>query len=145
MVISSNLLINFRSLRRRLVKPGPERLNIEARIDFGMPEITILKRPREEAVITQRLFFKKTARGKVMKGAAQLSPHHRLSPHAPDSAVLRERYLRNDISCGINGCRACDAAAKTILPRSGDTTHTLFPTGHYILPDTNVFLAQVRP
>jgi len=34
----------------------------------NMPEITILKRPREEAVITQRMFFKKTARGKVIKG-----------------------------------------------------------------------------
>ncbi|KAJ8597115.1 RNB-domain-containing protein [Rhizopogon salebrosus TDB-379] len=89
-----------------------------------MPEITILKRPREEAVITQRMFFKKTARGKVMK-------------------VLRERYLRDDISCGVNGCRACNSTAQTVLPRSGDTTHKLFPTGHYILPDTNVFLAQM--
>ncbi|KAG1789318.1 uncharacterized protein HD556DRAFT_1244099 [Suillus plorans] len=85
-----------------------------------MPEITILKRPREEAVITQRMFFKKTARGKVIK-------------------VLRERYLRNDISCGVNGCRVCDATAQTVLWRSEDTTHKYFPTGHYILPDTNVF------
>jgi hypothetical protein len=37
-----------------------------------MPEITILKRPREEAVITQRMFFKKTARGKVIKGTFHL-------------------------------------------------------------------------
>ena len=34
-------------------------------------EITIRKRPREDAVITQRKFFRKTARGKVIKG---LSP-----------------------------------------------------------------------
>lgn len=33
-----------------------------------MPNITILKRPRDEAVITQRRFFKKTSRGKVIKG-----------------------------------------------------------------------------
>lgn len=33
-----------------------------------MVEITIRKRPRAEAVITQRKFFKKTARGKVIKG-----------------------------------------------------------------------------
>jgi exosome complex exonuclease DIS3/RRP44 len=33
-----------------------------------MPEITIRKRPPEEAVITQHKFFKKTARGKVIKG-----------------------------------------------------------------------------
>ena len=35
-----------------------------------MVEITIRKRPRTEAVITQRKFFKKTARGKVIKGNA---------------------------------------------------------------------------
>lgn len=34
-----------------------------------MVEITIRKRPREDAEITQRKFFKKTARGKVIKGA----------------------------------------------------------------------------
>lgn len=33
-----------------------------------MEKITIKKRPRSEAVITQRKFFKKTARGKVIKG-----------------------------------------------------------------------------
>jgi len=33
-----------------------------------MVEITIRKRPHAEAVITQRKFFKKTARGKVIKG-----------------------------------------------------------------------------
>jgi hypothetical protein len=33
-----------------------------------MDQITIQKRPRSEAVITQRKFFKKTARGKVIKG-----------------------------------------------------------------------------
>ncbi|KAJ3865942.1 hypothetical protein EV359DRAFT_72131 [Lentinula novae-zelandiae] len=70
-----------------------------------MVEITIRKRPQTEAVITQRKFFKKTARGKVVK-------------------VLRERYLRDDVACGIEG-------------------HELFPNGHHILPDTNVFLAQV--
>ncbi|KAG1859384.1 hypothetical protein C8R48DRAFT_774721 [Suillus tomentosus] len=93
-----------------------------------MPEITILKQPREEAVITQRMFLKKTARGKVIKGHFSL--------------ILRERYLQDDISCGINGCRACDTTAQTVLSHSGDTTHKDFPTGHYILPDTNVFLAD---
>jgi exosome complex exonuclease DIS3/RRP44 len=33
-----------------------------------MVEITIRKRPAEDAVISQRKFFKKTARGKVVKG-----------------------------------------------------------------------------
>lgn len=36
-----------------------------------MVHITIQKRPREEAVITQRKFFKKTARGKVIKGTSR--------------------------------------------------------------------------
>jgi hypothetical protein len=29
------------------------------------------------------------------------------------------------------------------LPASGDKTHPSFPSGHFILPDTNVFLSQV--
>ena len=35
-----------------------------------MVEITIRKRNREDAAFTQRKFFKKTARGKVVKGAS---------------------------------------------------------------------------
>ena len=41
-------------------------------------KITIRKRPRLEAIVTQRKFFKKTARGKVIKGdiiALHVSPH----------------------------------------------------------------------
>lgn len=104
-----------------------------------MPPISILKRPREEAVITQRMFFKKTARGKVIKGTTTLT----VLIISSSTSVLRERYLRDDISCGLSSCKACDTAVQTVLPRSGDLTHKLFPTGHYILPDTNVFLAQV--
>ena len=37
-----------------------------------MVEISVLKRPASEAVITQRKFFKKTARGKVIKGFLNL-------------------------------------------------------------------------
>ncbi|GAW00013.1 RNB-domain-containing protein [Lentinula edodes] len=89
-----------------------------------MVEITIRKRPQTEAVITQRKFFKKTARGKVVK-------------------VLRERYLRDDVACGIEGCRECSTELSRLLPPSGGLEHRLFPNGHYILPDTNVFLAQM--
>ncbi|PPQ74156.1 hypothetical protein CVT24_012874 [Panaeolus cyanescens] len=89
-----------------------------------MVEITVLKRPRSEAVETQRKFFKKTARGKVIK-------------------VLRERYLRDDVSCGIKGCRECSTPDAEALPEQGDLNHPAFPKGHYILPDTNVFLAQM--
>ncbi|KAF8900484.1 mitotic control protein dis3 [Gymnopilus junonius] len=87
-----------------------------------MAEITILKRTRTEAVVTQRKFFKKTARGKVIK-------------------VLRERYLRDDVSCGIDHCRECTDAQS--LPVSGDLQHPSFPNGHFVLPDTNVFLSQM--
>ncbi|KAF8839454.1 RNB-domain-containing protein [Paxillus ammoniavirescens] len=89
-----------------------------------MPLITIQKRPREEAVVTQRKFFKKTARGKVIK-------------------VLRERYLRDDVYCGIVDCKLCSGAVNAVLPPSGDLTHNQFPNGHYVLPDTNVFLSQM--
>ncbi|KAF9266998.1 RNB-domain-containing protein [Marasmius fiardii PR-910] len=89
-----------------------------------MVEITIRKRPRTEAVITQRKFFKKTARGKVIK-------------------VLRERYLRDDVACGIEGCRECPTTSEKILPSNGDQRHQLYPNGHFVLPDTNVFLAQM--
>ncbi|KAJ7480098.1 hypothetical protein B0H11DRAFT_2158020 [Mycena galericulata] len=89
-----------------------------------MVDITIRKRPRTEAVVTQRKFFKKTARGKVIK-------------------VLRERYLRDDVGCGIQNCTACDNSTADALPYAGDTQHKLFPEGHFVLPDTNVFLSQM--
>ncbi|KAJ7618363.1 RNB-domain-containing protein [Mycena rosella] len=89
-----------------------------------MVDITIRKRPRTEAVVTQRKFFKKTARGKVIK-------------------VLRERYLRDDVGCGIQNCTSCDNSTADTLPFSGDTQHKSFPEGHFILPDTNVFLSQM--
>ncbi|KAJ6627006.1 hypothetical protein B0H10DRAFT_2173887 [Mycena sp. CBHHK59/15] len=89
-----------------------------------MVEITIRKRPRTESVVTQRKFFKKTARGKVIK-------------------VLRERYLRDDVGCGIQNCSSCENSTTNPLPFSGNTQHKLFPEGHFVLPDTNVFLAQM--
>ncbi|KAF9448203.1 RNB-domain-containing protein [Macrolepiota fuliginosa MF-IS2] len=88
-----------------------------------MEKITIRKRPRSEAVITQRKFFKKTARGKVIK-------------------VLRERYLRDDVACGIQNCIACHSSLDSTLPVAG-APHPLFPDGHFVLPDTNVFLSQM--
>ncbi|KAH9043000.1 RNB-domain-containing protein [Lactarius hengduanensis] len=89
-----------------------------------MVEITIRKRQREDAELTQRKFFKKTARGKVVK-------------------VIRERYLRNDVSCGIEKCRECIPSPALHLPFGGAVDHKLFPQGHFVLPDTNVFLAQM--
>lgn len=50
--------------------PSPTKVQMST--NEHMEQITIRKRPRSEAVITQRKFFKKTARGKVIKGQHQL-------------------------------------------------------------------------
>ncbi|ELU38691.1 mitotic control protein dis3 [Rhizoctonia solani AG-1 IA] len=94
-----------------------------------MAEIVIRKRPLADGQSSQRKFYKKTARGKVLK-------------------VLRERYVRDDIQCGIEKCQLCynfTEAHKSPLAPAGDLTHTQFPNGHFIIPDTNVILHQVRP
>lgn len=104
-----------------------------------MSSVTILKRPPDESVQTQRKYFRKTAKGKVVKG----KPPGQES-WAPTGlmlfSVLRERYLRDDIACGIIGL--CNSLNPT-LPTRGDLLHTSFPNGHFLLPDTNVFLHQV--
>src|SRR5260221_11375759 len=83
----------------------------------AMVEITIRKRNREDAVFTQRKFFKKTARGKVVKGAPWSSSFvTRVSNLF--SSVIRERYLRDDVSCGIEKCRECAPTPGSCLPFS---------------------------
>ncbi|KZT57597.1 RNB-domain-containing protein [Calocera cornea HHB12733] len=92
-----------------------------------MVEITIRKRPAEEELHAQRKFFRKTRRGRVIK-------------------VLRERYLRTDIGCGVAHCTLCSHLPapdqQPALPRTG-TPHAHFPAGHHLLPDTNAFLHQM--
>lgn len=58
--------------------------------------------------------------------------------------VLRERYLRDDVSCGIHSCQVCESEQESVLLSSGSLEHPSFPNGHFLLPDTNVFLSQVR-
>ncbi|KDN36458.1 hypothetical protein RSAG8_10850, partial [Rhizoctonia solani AG-8 WAC10335] len=92
-----------------------------------MAEIVIRKRPLADGQSSQRKFYKKTARGKVLK-------------------VLRERYVRDDIQCGIEKCETCYSFTEgdaSPLSSTGDLTHAQFPTGHFIIPDTNVFLHQM--
>ncbi|KAG8744793.1 exosome catalytic subunit dis3 [Ceratobasidium sp. 414] len=93
-----------------------------------MTDIIIRKHPlASDGQSSQRKFYKKTARGKVLK-------------------VLRERYVRDDIACGIEGCRNCvgftypDGGG---LAPTGDLTHSAYPAGHFVVPDTNVFLHQM--
>lgn len=118
--------------------------------------ITISKRSRADDAFAQRKFFKKTAKGKVLKGPSA-SSSLLLSSFAPSSClaigprlafvtVIRERYLRNDIPCGSAFCEEClDESQKPVLPRQGFTSSTLVPQGHYVVPDTNAFLHQVSP
>ncbi|CED85602.1 Exosomal 3'-5' exoribonuclease complex, subunit Rrp44/Dis3 [Phaffia rhodozyma] len=88
--------------------------------------ITILKRNREELELSQKKYFKKTAKGKVQK-------------------ILKERYLRDDIPCGSKFCSVCsyEEEAQPSLPEQGFTGSNLIPRGHYVIPDTNAFLHQM--
>ncbi|KAF8188678.1 hypothetical protein BJ912DRAFT_968181 [Pholiota molesta] len=90
-----------------------------------MVDITILKRPRTEAALTQRKFFKRQHEERSSK-----------------SLVLRERYLRDDVACGLANCRECGTGTDA-LPFDGDVSHPSFANGHFVLPDTNVFLSQM--
>lgn len=104
-----------------------------------MVQITIQKRS-SHSDDSRRKFFKKTARGKVIKGKHSA----RLISGLTSLSVLRERYLRDDISCGISTCSLCNEQQEHILPPNGDKSHTAFPNGHFLIPDTNAFLHQVR-
>lgn len=57
-----------------------------------MVEITIRKRPREDAISTQRKFFRKTAKGKVLKG--QLNA---CRPHATRALIQLSQLYGSDI------------------------------------------------
>ncbi|KAG9080496.1 exosome catalytic subunit dis3, partial [Ceratobasidium sp. 370] len=62
-----------------------------------------------------------------------------------EDQILRERYVRDDIACGIEGCRNCTGFMHSDgeLPPTGDLTHSAYPAGHFVVPDTNVFLHQM--
>ncbi|KAK0537647.1 exosome catalytic subunit dis3 [Tilletia horrida] len=79
-------------------------------------------------------FFRKTARGKVLR-------------------VLRETYYRTDISCGSVLCSQCGALAEDSQKGSNTSTKLVLSakgmrnsnvaTGHYLLLDTNTVLHQM--
>lgn len=59
--------------------------------------------------------------------------------------VLRERYLRTDIACGFERCPECvNISTNASLSYEDGYFHKSFPEGHVVLPDTNIFLHQVR-
>lgn len=78
-------------------------------------------------MLKSKTFLKKTRAGGVVK-------------------IVREHYLRDDIGCGAPACSACGGAhagpALELQPR--DQASSLCPWPHYLLPDTNVLLHQVR-
>lgn len=111
----------------------------------GRPPITILKRSREDVQVSQTRFMRKTAKGKVMTCGSDFWLFCLLGA---DHAVLRERYVREDIPCGFEKCHLCAdfPGFRPVLPTKGFLKHTKLDSkqGHWLVVDTNVVLHQVR-
>ena len=76
-------------------------------------------------MLTNKVFIKKTKMGGVMK-------------------IVREHYLRDDISCGSQACtHDCDSGGKEPLEELPISDSKLVTQPHYLIPDTNVVLHQV--
>uniref|UniRef100_A0ACB8FIZ4 Exosome catalytic subunit dis3 n=1 Tax=Sphaerodactylus townsendi TaxID=933632 RepID=A0ACB8FIZ4_9SAUR len=82
-------------------------------------------------MLTSRTFLKRTRGGAVRK-------------------VVREHYLRDDISCGAAGCSLCveedeqGGAGRSFLEAQPfGAASSLCPEPHYLLPDTNLLLHQI--
>lgn len=73
-------------------------------------------------MLTSKTFIKKTKTGKILK-------------------IVREHYLRDDITCGVDSCRECDGPS-TLEPASTSPSE-MCPGEHILCPDTNVILHQV--
>jgi exosome complex exonuclease DIS3/RRP44 len=72
--------------------------------------------------------MKKTRRGNILK-------------------IVREHYLRDDLSCGSQLCTSetCTSGTTKILLESKPALQSsIFPDFHYIVPDTNILLHQVN-
>ncbi|KAJ6652925.1 hypothetical protein lerEdw1_010503 [Lerista edwardsae] len=83
-------------------------------------------------MLTSRTFLKRTRSGAVMK-------------------VVREHYLRDDISCGAAACRLCGSsgqedgqAPQSLLEaQPSGAASSLCPDPHYLLLDANLLLHQI--
>jgi exosome complex exonuclease DIS3/RRP44 len=78
-----------------------------------------------------RIFTKKTRRGNILK-------------------IVREHYLRDDLSCGSANCKStiCSSSTlqekqKNILDSHPQSKSNLIKEPHYLVPDTNIILHQV--
>lgn len=74
-------------------------------------------------MLRSKSFVKRTRKGNVVK-------------------VVKEHYLRDDIPCSSAVCNTCSKTAPPVLSAEPRSTSTLKP--HYLVPDTNVFISQVR-
>ena len=72
-------------------------------------------------MLASKTFVKKTKKGAVVK-------------------VVREHYLRDDVWCGVTGCKLCKG--KAVLDACAVASSELCPYPHLLLPDTNVVLHQ---
>ncbi|XP_076462182.1 LOW QUALITY PROTEIN: exosome complex exonuclease RRP44-like [Babylonia areolata] len=77
-------------------------------------------------MLTSKVFIKKTKRGSVMK-------------------IVREHYLRDDVTCGSLACGSCEHPKneKPPLVEAPESRSSLCKKRHYLLPDTNVVLHQI--
>ncbi|KAL8189938.1 UNVERIFIED_CONTAM: exosome catalytic subunit dis3 [Gekko kuhli] len=86
-------------------------------------------------MLTSRTFLKRTRAGAVRK-------------------IVREHYLRDDISCGVAACPLCGegeeeeeegrgAGRPFLEAQPGGAASSLCPEPHYLLPDTNLLLHQI--
>lgn len=76
-------------------------------------------------MLTSKVFIRKTKKGKVMK-------------------IVREHYLRDDITCGSRVCAVCDHHQDgQPLEEAAASRSSLCTRAHYVLPDTNVVLHQI--
>ncbi|KAM3935612.1 exosome complex exonuclease RRP44 [Leptodactylus fuscus] len=74
-------------------------------------------------MLKSKTFMKKTRSGSILK-------------------IVREHYLRDDITCGCHGCEECQQE-RPILQMEPVLQSSLCESPHYILPDTNVLLHQI--
>uniref|UniRef100_A0A8D9BV86 Protein DIS3 homolog n=1 Tax=Cacopsylla melanoneura TaxID=428564 RepID=A0A8D9BV86_9HEMI len=74
-------------------------------------------------MLTSKTFLRKNKRGNVLK-------------------IVREHYLRDDLSCGSELCDECDAK-EAILEKTPTSNSKQYTQSHYLLLDTNIILQQI--
>lgn len=73
-------------------------------------------------MLASKTFVKKTKKGAVVK-------------------VVREHYLRDDVWCGVTGCKICKQQT-VVLDACPEVSSELCDSPHLLILDTNVVLHQ---